>query len=143
MKEFDRLGIKFGKPPCPPEWCKDDIKLFGAYLAGIIDGDGNVHLHLNKRKFKKPYFQCQIRIFSKFEQIELKKSIESLLKCKTSIQLRRSDSFIDGRRVTGSCYVLNFLISSKNFHIFQRAVLPEIAIHKKADSIVSYLKADN
>ena len=36
---FEKMDIKFSDPPTPPNWVKTP-DLFGPYLAGVIDGDG-------------------------------------------------------------------------------------------------------
>jgi hypothetical protein len=72
---FKSLDIDFNDPPKPPSWIIEEEKYFGAYLAGIIDGDGNVEV-------KRPqYPQCMIRIYSSCKQEELIKSIKDHLTC--------------------------------------------------------------
>tara|TARA_Y100000310_G_scaffold339489_1_gene432309 strand:+ start:1253 stop:1693 length:441 start_codon:yes stop_codon:yes gene_type:complete len=55
---FNQLEIEFSDPPKPPKWIVDNNEFFGAYLAGVIDGDGSVVVK------RQQYPQCLIRICS-------------------------------------------------------------------------------
>lgn len=80
MKIFQTLHLVFSDPPKPPEWCVSSLDLFGAYLAGVIDGDGDIRIR------RPAYPQCAIRISSGSYQIDLRDAIERKLKCGVSVR---------------------------------------------------------
>jgi len=123
IKEFERLDINFGDPPTPPFWVKENEKLFGAYLAGIIDGDGNVRIK------RKKYPQCAVRITSSEKQIDLKSTIEKILRCKVNITKDEN------------AYDLEFYVSPKNYKIIKENVLPYITLKYKKDKLNSYINS--
>ena len=73
IEDFKKLEITFGDPPLPPKWTLFDNKYFGAYLAGLIDGDGDIRIK------RKKYPQCVIRIAGGHKQIELANKIKEIL----------------------------------------------------------------
>ena len=102
-------------------------RLFCAYLAGLIDGDGDIRI-------KKPrYPQCEIRITAKKPSRRLNELIRKHLACGTRIQKLCGNSVIEGRPVFGSGCQQSFYVSSKNIRTFKKYVDPHICIkHKKS-----------
>ena len=130
---FQNLDIDFSDPPTPCEWMKNP-EFFGPYLAGVIDGDGNVRI-------KRPkYPQCVIRIGSGSEQTELAESIREILNCSVSITPQERDSVLNERKIHGRWFDLEFYVSSKNFKFIQRCVLPHMTIHHKIEKLKLYFK---
>jgi hypothetical protein len=133
LRHFSRMQLDFSDPPKPPEWVTNDAKLFGAYIAGIIDGDGSV-------KVKRPkYPQCVIKITSGRPQKELKSAIESSFKCKCTISKQYREVELNGYLIKGTCYNIEFCISGKNSDIIKTYTLPWIQIPRKRDKIASFL----
>ncbi len=103
--------------------------LFGAYLAGVIDGDGNVRIADKRPKYG---FHCEIRITSHNEPPALKAQIERL-GCRASCKkLNQANAF-----------VLTFYINSKNKAFIETHVLPFIAIERKKLVIANALAVLN
>jgi len=133
-QEFNKLDINFDDPPKPPKWCAEDIKFFGAYLAGIIDGDGNIRVK------RKRYPQCAVRIISGHKQNELRNFITMKLSCSSHTTRYEADRTLEGRNIHGVWYELEFLISSKNYRIVKEFILPHISIEHKKDKIKSFIE---
>lgn len=131
---FHNLGISFGDPPVPPRWCLTSKSLFGAYLAGVIDGDGTVKIH------GKRYPQCHIKITSGHEQTELRNSIMNNLDCWAGIYFSQKTSILNGKIINGKSYDLEFYCSSKNLGYFREFILPYIKLKHKKEKIESYIK---
>jgi hypothetical protein len=123
LEKFKELEINFGDPPEPPFWVAKTPDFFGAYLAGLIDRDGNVTV---RNKIKK----CEIRIASSKPQSKLKEILEIFLKCKVRI--------LDKTKTCG-CYYLDLIVSSKNYKFFKEFVLPYLAIQYKKDKLQSFI----
>ncbi len=135
LELFDLLDIKFGDPPRPHKWVVSEYRFFGAYLAGIIDGDGTVTI----RKSKYP--QCSIKISSGEKQLELVDDIRKLLKCSVWI-ISREGRHMLGDRIFDSQWVdLEFLVSSKTYQFFEKFVLPFIQLGYKKSKIESYISS--
>ncbi len=126
---FDELGIDFKDPPKPPKWCLDNFSIFGAYLAGVIDGDGCIWL-----TEPKDYngLVCRAKISCGSKPLELEEAIRKFLNCKTRI--------IKVKSKWGEGYNLEFLISSKNYKFVKEFVLPHIAISYKYQRLNSYME---
>ena len=77
LETFARL--KIDKTKLAP-WIKNSRRFFCAYLAGVIDGDGDITI-------KRPqYPQCQVRITAGEELPELMNLIRQHLKCACNLQ---------------------------------------------------------
>lgn len=124
LRIFEGLNIRFNDPPVPPAWIKNSNMNFGAYIAGVIDGDGYVKLKRNRDR-RVP--QCVVTISSGKPQYELAKSIQDNLNCKPQIVERTNI----GRK--GTWFELTFYISRKtNLRRIEKSVLPSIMIpHKR------------
>jgi len=132
---FKSLDIKFTDPPAPPKWIKQNLELFGAYLAGVIDGDGNVRI-------KRPkYPQCAIRISSGTPQIELRNSIIELLGCSAWITKKQKRALFkkENRIIEGTSYDLEFLVSSKTIKFIKSFVLPYVQLDRKSEKLESFI----
>ena len=137
---FERLGIRFGDPPKPPEWCLDDPALFGAYFAGVLDGDGCIWL--TKPKDYKGLV-CRAKVTSGSPQIDLQKAIKKFLNCQTRMIKVHTDGYIRGSKIIGDGYNLEFIISSKN-HIFAKEfILPYLTISHKYQRLNMYIEYIN
>ena len=136
---FKSLDINFQDPPKPPSWVKEKINLFGSYLAGIIDGDGDVRIKRRK------YPQYMVRITSGSEQTDLTVNIEKFLRCSTTITKRTRKSFYakENRYIHGTSYSLEFLISSKNIEFVKRFILPYINLSRKHNRIKNFIDSKN
>lgn len=134
FRKLIELDVISKYPPKPPEWIKRDDKLFGAYLAGLIDGDGNVRIK------RKKYPQCAIRIISSSPQNELKDELINKMKCAVSIIKKPRDVIFKNRRIKSTCYDLEFLVSPKNFDFLMKNVVPMISLERKRKPIEKYIK---
>ena len=134
LKNFKRLNITFRGAPKPPSWTLKH-SLFGPYLAGLIDGDGDVRIK------RKNYPQCVIRISSGSKQTALANSIRKILKCSVGITYEEKDSEIEGRKIHGCTYYLEFYVSSKNFRFVNQYILHNISLRYKKEKIENYIKS--
>jgi len=118
-----------------PSWTKNKIELFGAYLAGLIDGDGDIRV-------KRPkYPQYAIRISSEENPQTVSTVTAKLFKCGTHFKrYQKRGVFRDGRIVIGHCYELEFYITYKNTLNIKKYVLPYITIRHKRDLIEKAIK---
>lgn len=130
LSVFDSLDIKFGDPPIPPKWVLEKPEFFGAYLAGLIDGDGTLCI----LKFKGIDY-CRIRIISGKEQVDLASSIRSILQCGVHTAYSESVSFLDGRQIIGHRYHLMFLVSKKTLDFFKQFVISWVQITHKREKL--------
>ncbi len=130
---FKELEINFSDPPIPPSWIINDNKLFGAYLAGLIDGDGDVRIK------RKKYPQCAVRINSGTNQKELIKIIKNKLNIGVSSNTNIGGGYVKGRRIKGKSYRAEFYVSSKNFEFLTNFVLNNIEMKYKKNKIKNYI----
>ena len=130
---FEELEIDFSDPPKPPKWIVGDSAFFGAYLAGVIDGDGDVRIR------RPQYPQCVIRINSGSFAEELLNSIKYKLNVGASILKQYNENTYKSRKISGYSYRLEFCVSSKNFDFFEKHVLDHIALDYKRDKIKNYI----
>lgn len=137
LSVFDDLDIKFKDPPRPPKWILENPKYFGAYLAGVIDGDGCIW-KVKYRSSKKP-IEYRIKITSGKEQRDLADAIRKRLCCTVRIVLIKGVSVLDGRIIRGSGYNLEFNISSKNLNFLKQFVLPHLAVKHKRERLENYI----
>lgn len=122
-----KLGLSLKNHPNPPNWISEDILLFGAYLAGVIDGDGSIKSKHNK---DRTIPQCSVGIYSRSPQYELKEAIIKNLNCRANILFE------------SHCYGLHFYISKhKNLEIVSKYLLPHINITHKKERIINKIGA--
>jgi hypothetical protein len=133
-QDLHRLDISFSDPPTPPFWCILDVSFFGAYLAGVIDGDGSVRISYRK------YPQCQIRISSGFPQDDLKKAIALVFNSSAwIIKKKERVSLVEGRRILNrNDWVLEFTFNKKNKDLFLEYVLPWVQIKHKKEKLEKF-----
>lgn len=131
---FTEKAIDFSDPPKPSEWIVENDKYFGFYLAGVIDGDGNI------RTKRKTYPQCVIRITSGKTQDALKKSIINKMNCSVSITKRHGISYLKGRRIEGTSFDLELYVSKKNKYFIEKFVMPHVAIKYKREALKMFIK---
>jgi len=137
LDAFHKLDIRFNKSFNSPTWCLGNPELFGAYLAGIIDGDGSVTL-TKRRK----YLYCLMRIYSGNEEKELADHLKKILNCGVSVHKRTKKSYFakENRIIDGTWYELHFLVSKKNYKFLKEFVLPNISLNYKKEKIKSFIQ---
>lgn len=132
---FQRLNINFDLF-IPPNWCLNEPKFFGAYLSGLIDGDGDIRI----KRPKSP--QCVIRITSGDWQNFLEENIQRFLNCgvsQTEINRKRFDNSFN-RFVESNYKELEFCVTPKNFGFILNFLVPYIQLDYKKEKILSYIK---
>ena len=136
LKLFHKLDIKFNRSFSPPKWCSESPEFFGAYLAGVIDGDGNVTVKRRK------YPQCLVRIFSGQREEKLANEIRRTLGCCVSIYKKDEKRYFakENRVIDGTWFELNFLISSKNYKFIENFVLSNIMLPHKKERIKFFIQ---
>lgn len=137
LSKFEELDIKFSGQLTPPNWVLKNVKFFSSYLAGVIDGDGDVRI-------KRPkYPQCEIRITCGIKPIILKKWIKNFLNCSVGIvKVTQKLLLLGAKKDYTTVYKLYFKVSSKNYGILKKILLPNLTIyHKKQrlNLILNYL----
>lgn len=133
-KLFQGMNIIFGDPPVPPEWIKLREPYFGAYLAGVIDGDGSVLIRRPK------YPQLVIRICSGGYPEDLASLIKEVFKCGVNVTKHEADRIIEGRVIHGKWYILEFVVSSKCIASFEESVLPYLSISHKREKAEQFIR---
>jgi len=133
LDTFKFFDIKFGNPPRPPKWMSQNLQFFGAYLAGLIDGDGDIRVK------RKRYPQCVIRISSGKKQTELSNIIRKLINCSVSITRIEKDKILYGRKIHGICFSLEFYVSSKNYKFAKRFIIPHLTLKHKQEKLQKYI----
>lgn len=131
---FDKLDIKFGKF-IPPAWTLEKSEFFGAYLAGIIDGDGTIGI-------KRPkYPQCLISITSGSVQVDLERAIKDIMKCSVFQMEHYQKRFIKtlGRIVEGKWWHLEFCVSSKTAEFVLEHILPHLQLEYKRKKLETFI----
>ncbi len=98
--------------------------LFGAYLAGVIDGDGCV-------KYRKHAKNMEIRISAGHKLLELASLIRFHLEC--------GCHFTKDKSKTGLGYNTIFNVSPKNFNFLMNFVHPHIKISHKSEKLKWYI----
>lgn len=134
LPTFKSLDIQFGDPPKPPPWCMEKDQFFGAYLAGVIDGDGDITISRPK------YPKCKIRITSGSPSVKLSKSIEDLLGCSTSIIKQEGMKTWKDRTFKSTCYRLEFYVSRKTLDFIKDYILPQLTITHKIEKLQKFVK---
>jgi len=133
LQIFKILDIKFGDPPLPPKWVVTNPNIFGAYLAGVIDGDGDVRI-------KRPkYPQCVVRISSGRMPKELRKEIKNNLKCEVSSTFRTNVSYLNGRKILGKWCTIEFCVSKKNREFIRNFILPYMTLIYKSHKLSDFI----
>ena len=119
----------------PPYWVVQEPKYFGAYLAGLIDGDGDIAV-------KRPkYPQCAVTISSGAFQDILAESITKILGCGVHQAKYHKISLIKSsdHTIEGTWYRLAFYVSSKTTRFILDFVLPYIQLTYKKKIICDFI----
>lgn len=133
LQFFKDNEIDFSDPPKPPKWVISNRKLFGAYLAGTIDGDGDVRI-------KGEYPQCFVRISSGGKQDELRAAILENMGCGVHICKRSSVRNLNGREIRGTWFELEFCVSRKNMIFFKDFIVNHVAIDHKRNKLKKFIE---
>jgi hypothetical protein len=122
---FERLGFLSPKSHTP-QWISKNEEIFFSYLAGMIDGDGNICI-------KRPsYPQCRVTITSEFMLPELKSNIEKFLRCKVNYYKYKNRN----------AYNIDFYISPRNAKITKDKLYPNLAINHKRKTLSKFLESN-
>lgn len=132
LDKFKELDLDFKDPPRPPRWVKNNIELFGPYLAGLIDADGSICIK------RKSYPRCKVEISSGSFQKELIRSIKKNFNCGVNSYERLR--FNKHWNMSTRYFSLEFHISMNNFNSISQYVLPNISIPRKRNVIDTYYK---
>ena len=120
LKKWDKGKI--------PQEIKGNSTLFGAYLAGLIDGDGHVKIKHNTKDRIIP--QCVIRISSDHPLREVRNLIMQHIGCEAHF-------VYDGRnRGVDTC----FYISKKSINFVKDCIYPHIILKHKTDKLIKFFK---
>lgn len=113
-----------------PQEIKSNVTLFGAYLGGLIDGDGHVKLKNNKdRKLK----QVLVSITGPVKILNVKECIE-----------RFTNSKVNFSKVKGAnCFETYFYVTYKNSEFLFKRVMPHIQMSYKNERLRSHINKIN
>lgn len=131
---FNQFKLDFSAKLVPPKFVLKSESLFGAYIAGIIDGDGDIRI--SKRK----YPQCFIRISGKDEPTALVNLIKSKFNCRVYTERREQISKIAKRTFLSQWQVTEFIISNKNFDFIRKYIIKHVSLPHKKNRIIEYFK---
>lgn len=110
-----------------PNEIKKDAKLFGPYLAGLIDGDGHLKLKNNKDRRLK---QLIIRICGPKKLADVKKIIERYTSSKVH--------FVNYKNK--NCFDTCFYVTYKNLLFLENHVFPNIVMPYKKQRFEEHAK---
>lgn len=133
LNQMKELNVGLNNPPTPPNWITINKKFFGAYLAGLLDGDGTVRVK------RKKYPQFGIRICGDKKQKFLGNLVSRHLKCNTWFELQHSHAFLNGRKINGKGYALEFHLSSKNYKFIENFVIPHMSLTYKINKMKEFI----
>ena len=134
---FEYFSIRLVDPPTPPKFIRKDNRLFGAYLAGMIDGDGDV------RVCRPKYPQCKVRISGRCCPHALISTIKDIMGCKVNHRKRVALKNIRGREFIGTTYIIEFYVSKKNITFINEKVMPHLALAYKKAILQKYINIKN
>lgn len=134
LRLLNELDVFYKNPVSPPAWVLQEEYLFGAYLAGLIDGDGDVRIS------RKKYPQCKVRIHGSKEPKRLVAEIERHLKCGAHSTIRIRVNKLKGRVFKSRGSVTEFAISKKNILFINKYVVPHLTLEYKKDKIMKIKK---
>ena len=117
------------------EWKKEEldneisnrIDLFGAYLAGLIDGDGHIKI---KNNHDRRIPQCMVRIAEDRPMKTLQHLILKFFNCKTHFE-KNADS---------KCVETCFYLSKKNSILFYKYVYTHLTLKHKIERLNQFLE---
>jgi hypothetical protein len=135
LELFYNLELLPKKELIPPSWISSSKSFFGAYLAGVIDGDGDVRVSRPK------YPQCKIRITSSGDLVDIMKLIRFHFNCKVHSVFCVKKNKLKKRYFISRSWRLEFCISKKNALDFFLYVIPFLRLdYKKKKLLLSCLK---
>lgn len=133
LQKFRDLQIIVSPVYLAPVWAVKEKSYFGAYLAGLIDGDGDVRI-------KRPkYPQCVIRITSGLVQDFLQKQLEALLTVKVSQTRMSGKRVIKGKIVDSKWVSLEFYVSKRVYQFLLKYVIPQMVLSYKKDKLLQFI----
>ena len=107
---------------------KDDYLLFGAYLAGLIDGDGHIKIKHNTKDRIIP--QCVVRITSDHPLKDVKQLIEKHIGCKSHFVYDRRSKAVE------TC----FYISKKSIDFTKKHIYPHLVMPYKKEKLNEFFE---
>jgi len=117
-------------------WVENNQRFFCAYLAGVIDGDGDISI-------KRPqYPQCRVRITAGEELRGLMKLIRRHLKCSCNLERTTISTYSlpRAKKKIGVAYRHCFFMSPKNMKVFKKFILPYIQVKHKKQKLLAFYK---
>lgn len=135
LDELKGLDIKFKEGFVAPQWILKESDFFGSYLAGVIDGDGNIRVK------RKKYPQCAIRIYSGKEEKILINNLKKFLNCSILSMKRQRKTYFrkENRYFNSTWFVIEFVVSKKNYHQINNYVLNNLALKYKRDILKDFI----
>lgn len=133
MPFYKEIDLNF-KDLVPPIFVLNSEELFGAYLGGVIDGDGDINIS------REDYPQCKIRICSGKQEPQLATAIEKILNCKVNQYKRRHKTNIRNRYFISNSVKIEFRVIPKNFDFMEEFVLSNMALDYKSIRVRNYIK---
>jgi len=130
---FARLEIDKNKLA---PWIKNSQRFFCAYLAGVIDGDGDISIR------RPQYPQCRVRITAGEDLPELMGLVRQHLKCAGNIYRAMVSTYSLPRAKVkfGVSHQHCFYLSPKNMKVFWKFVLPYIQIKHKRKKLLEFYR---
>ena len=110
---------------------KKTKSLFGAYLAGLVDGDGYIKSKKNQKDRILP--QCVVRIASDRPLGVIKRLIEHHLDCRVHFEYSKNSK----------CVHTCFYISKNNSAFITKYISPHLTIPHKIEALRSFLMMKN
>jgi len=110
-----------------PEEITTNACLFGAYMAGLIDGDGYVQIKNNIKDRRVP--QCVIKISSNEPLVQVRNLIRTHVGCEVYFEPDKRSKCID------TC----FYISKKSIDFAREHILPNLAMPYKIQAVKKFI----
>ncbi|MBN2368358.1 hypothetical protein JXC34_05040 [Candidatus Woesearchaeota archaeon] len=117
-----------------PEYFVKNKALSGPYLAGLIDGDGDLRIS------SRSYPQCFIRIYASYRPDKLIAQLEEILKCSINYLEYSGKRKIGNREFFGTTRRIEFRVIPNNFNIFKNYILPYIQLGYKREKLKEYIE---
>ena len=123
VKDWEREKI--------PDEIKNDRMLFGAYLAGWIDGDGHIKIKNNTKDRIIP--QCVIRIASSHPLDGIGNLVKKYIECEVHFEFKKES------RGVNTC----FYISKKSIKFVEECIYPHLVMPHKIDRLNQFFNMKN
>ncbi len=111
-----------------PEEIQQNPGLFGAYLGGLIDGDG--HIKIKRNTGDRIISQCVIKIADSRPLEIVKSLVEKYMKCRVHFEYDKR----------GKGVLTSFYVSNKNIEYVKKSVYPHIAIPHKTKTLKKHFE---